>query len=234
MCAEKIPSKEFDALREYILESEGQEVEVIVYGRHGRRLISVWLDGGYGISGLTAIELAGAVKRYFENQSERVKLRTKFFLRAYHDIPGIFLQYRLSDHLLELERATLEVPEQIMRLVQFLEEEEEATVEFRFGHDQTFPFKFSDFALSQRVEMAGCGMVAQCSQKAQPSLDFILGVGGDYLKRIMQDHPPDLYGKAYVVNFVLEEENGVVYFRLYHDGQRFFSVEKDKLRGEKS
>jgi len=50
----------------------------------------------------------------------------------------------------------------------------------------------------------------------------------------MQDHPLALYGSAYVVDFVLEEENGVTYFRMLHKGQRFFSIEKDKLRGEKS
>ena len=234
MCTVKIPSKEFDALREYILESEDQEVEVLVDGRHGGRPISVCLVGEYGISGLIASELASAVKRHFDGQSERVRLRTQFYLQAYHGISNVFLQYRMSDHLLEMERGTYEVPEQIMRLVKFLEEEPEATVEFRFGHDPVFPFKFSDFVLSQRVEMAGCGIISQCSQKANPSIDFILEVGGDYLKHIMQDHPLALYGSAYVVDFVLEEENGVTYFRMLHKGQRFFSIEKDKLRGEKS
>jgi len=107
-------------------------------------------------------------------------------------------------------------------------------VEFRFGHDPVFPFKFADFVLYQLVEMAGCGIVSQCSQTANPSIDFILEVGGKYLKHIMRGHPPDLYGCAYVINFVLEEENGITYFRMYNNDQRFFSVEKDKLRGEKS
>jgi len=181
MSTAKIPSKEFDALREYILESEGQEVEVLVDGRHCGRPISVCLVGERGISGLTASELGRAVNRYFEGQSERVRLRTQFYLRAYHDISGIFLQYRMSDHLLEMARDALEVPE----------------------------------------------------QKARPSLGFILEVGGEYLERILLDHPPAFYGRAYVVEFVLEEENNTVYFRMYNNDQRFFSVEKDKLRGEK-
>ena len=234
MHIEKIPSKEFDSLRKYILESEDQEVEVLVYGRRGDRPISASLNCSHGISGLIASVLAEAVTRHFETQSERGRLRTQFFLRAYHDIPGVFLGHRHSDHLLELERATYEVPEQIMRLVEFLEEEQEASVEFRFGHDPVFPFKFSDFVLSQHIEMAGCGMVSQCSQKAGSSIGFILEVGGKYLKHIMQDHPPTLYGSTYVINFVLEEENGVTYFRMLHEGERFFSIEKDRLRGEKS
>ncbi len=234
MHIEKIPSKEFDSLRKYILESEDQEVEVLVYGRRGERLISACLNCSHVISGLIAEALEGAVKRHFDTQSDHGKLRTEFFLVAYHDTPGIFLGYRHSDHLLEMERATYEVPEQIMRLVQFLEEEQEAGVEFRFGHDPVFPFKFSEFVLSKRVEMAGCGMVSQCSQEAKPSLDFILEVGGEYLKHIMQGHPPNVYGCAYVVEFVLEEENNTVYFSMYNNDKRFFSVEKDKLRGEKS
>jgi len=234
MSKAKIPSKEFDALREYILESEGQEVEVLVDGRHGGRPISVCLVGEHEISGITASELASAVNRHFVNQSERGRLRTQFYLRSYKDIPGIFLQYRMSDHLLEMERATLEVPAQIMRIVRFLEEEEEADVEFRFGHDPDDPFKFAEFVLSKRVEMAGCGMISQCTQKAHPSLGFILEVGGEYLERTLLNHPPALYCCAYVANFVIEEENGIKYFRMYNDDQMFFSIEKDKLRGEKS
>jgi len=234
MCTVKIPSKEFDALREYILESEDQEVEVLVDGRHGGRPISVCLVGEYGISGLIASELASAVKRHFEGQSERVRLRTQFYLQAYHGVSNLFLQYRMSDHLLEMERGTYEVPEQIMRLVHFLEEEPEATVEFRFGHDPDNPFKFVEFVLSKRVEMAGCGMVIQCPQEAATSFDFIWRVVGAYLEHIMQAHPPNFHGSTYVVDFVLEEENGIKYFRMLHDGQRFFSVERNKLRGEKS
>jgi len=234
MCAAKIPSKEFDALREYILESEDQEVEVLVYGRSGGRPISVCLVGEHGISGLTASELASAVKRHFEGQSERVRLRTKFYLRAYRDIPGIFIQYRMSDHLLELERATYEIPEQLMRLVKFLEEEPEATVEFRFGYDSDDPFEFVQFITSKGVDMAGCRTTSQCSQNARPSFDFIWRVVGAYLERIILDSKPIAYGLTYAINFVLEEENGIKYFRMYHEGQRFFSVEKDKLRGEKS
>jgi len=234
MCPAKIPSKEFDVLREHILKQKDKKVEVLVDGRHGERPISVCLASSHGISGLTAAALSEAVKWHFLGRSERVRLRTQFFLLAYHDIPGIFLKYELVDHLLEMERATLEVPQQIMRLVNYLEEEQEADVEFRFGHDPVFPFKFSEFVLSKRVEIAGSGMISQCSQKAQPSLDFILEVGGEYLKRIVQDHPPTGHGCAYVVDFVLEEENGVIYFRMYNNEQRFFSVEKDKLRGEKS
>ena len=234
MRTEKIPSKEFDGLREYILESKNREIEVIVYGRKGGVPISICLDGFYDISAHTYMAIVGAVTRHFENQSERGRLRTHFFLRAHHDIPGIFFGYMYSDHLLEMERATYEVPEQIMRIVQFLEEEQEAGVEFRFGHDPDFPFKSSEFVLSKRVEMAGCGMVSQCSQEAKPSLDFILEVGGGYLKHIMQDHPPNVYGCSYAVEFVLEEENNTVYFSMYNNDQRFFSVKKDKLRGEKS
>jgi len=234
MHIEKIPSKEFDSLRKYILESEDQEVEVLVYGRRGDRPISASLNCSHGISGLIASALAEAVKRHFETQSERGRLRTQFFLRAYHDVPGVFLGYRRSDHLLEMGRATYEVPTQVMRLVRFLEEEPEAAVEFRFGHDPDEPFKFVEFVLYKRVEMANCRMISQCSQKAHPSLGFILEVGGEYLERILLDHPPALYGCAYVANFVLEEENGIKYFRMYNDGQRFFSIEKDKLRGDKS
>jgi len=234
MCTAKILSKEFDALREYILESEDQEVEVLVYGRRDGGPISVCLNCSHGISGLTAKALEGAVNRHFKTQSERGRLRTEFFLVAYHDIPGIFLGYRYSDHLLELERETYEVPEQIMRLVQFLEEEWEAEVEFRFGHDPDDPFKYTEFILSQRVEMAGCGMVTKCSQKASPSFDFIWRVVGAYLEHIVLNNPPIPYGSTYAVNFVLEEEKGVTYFRMYNGDQRFFSIEKDKLRGEKS
>jgi len=234
MCSVKIPSREFDALREYILESKDQEVEVLVYGRHGGFPITACLNCSHELSDLTATALGDAVRRHFETQSERVRLRTQFFLKAYHDISMIYLGYRMSDHILEMERETYEVPEQIMRLVHFLEEEPEATVEFRFGHDPDDPFKFVEFVLSKHVEMAGCGMVSQCQQKATMSFDFIWRVVGAYLEHIMQDHPPNFYGGAYVVNFVLEEENGIKYFRMYHEGQRFFSVEKDKLRGEKS
>jgi len=234
MSKAKIPSKEFDALREYILESEGQEVEVLVDGRHGGRPISVCLVGEHEISGITAGELARAVKRHFKGQSERGRLRTQFFLVSHHDIPGIFLAYRRSDYLLDMERATLEVPEQIMRIARFLEEEHGAAVEFRFGHDPDEPFKLAEFVLSKHVDMAGCGIISQCTQKASPSLGFILEVGGEYLERIMLDHPAAFYGGTYVVKFVLEEENNTVYFRMYNNDQRFFSVEKDKLRGEKS
>jgi len=233
MCTAKIPSKEFDALREHILKQKDKKVEVLVDGRHGERPISVCLAGSHGISGLTAEALSEAVKWHFLGQSERVRLRTQFFLLAYHDIPSIFLKYELVDHLLEMERATLEVPEQIMRLVNFLEEEQEADVEFRFGHDPDDPFKYVEFVLSKLVEMAGCGMVSQCQQKATKSFDFIRRVVGEHLEHIMQNHPPNFYGGAYVVNFVIEEENGIKYFSMYHEGQRFFSVEKDKLRGEK-
>jgi len=229
-----MPSKEFDELRDFILESEGQRIEVIVYGRRGERPIGVDLVGPLGISELTATALAEAVKRHFEGQSERGKLRTQFFLVAYPELPGIFLGYRHSDHLLELERETYEVPEQIMRLVRFLEEEPEAYVEFRFGQDPHKPFKLADFFLSKRVEMAGSVLRTQCTQEAAPSLEFILEVAGPYLKRILNDHPQGLYGRSYVTYFKLEEKNGVTYFRMYRKGQRFYSIEKDKLRGEKN
>ena len=232
MCSVKIPSKEFDALREYILESEEQVVDVLIYGRHGGCPISACLSGSHEISELTAMALADAAKRYFEGKSERVRLRTQFFLVAYSDIPGVFLKYRLVDHLLDLERETYEVPEQIMRIVEFLEEEPEANVEFRFGHFQDDPFEHVEFILSQRVEMAGCGMVSQCSQKATKSFDFIWRVAGEYLEHIILDNDPIMYGETYAVDFVLEEEDGIVYFRMLHEGQRFFSVEKDKLRKE--
>jgi len=234
MHIEKIPSKEFDSLRKYILESEDQEVEVLVDGRHGGRPISACLVGSHGISGLTARALAEAVKRHFEGQSERVRLRTQFYLQGYHGISKIFLQYRMSDHLLELERGTYEVPEQIMRLVKFLEEAPAAEVEFRFGHFTDLPFKHVEFLMFRNVEMAGSNIIAKCSQKAMPSLEFILKEVGSYLEHIIQDRPQAFYGSVYVVNFVLEEEDGIVYFRMYHKGQRFFSVEKDNLRGEKS
>jgi len=234
MCAVKIPSCEFDALREYILESKNRKVEVIVYGRRGECPISICLDGFYEISARVSMAIVDAVTRRLETQSERVRLGTQFYLQAYHGISKIFLQYRMSDHLLELERATYEVPEQIMRLVKFLEEEQEATVKFRFGHYPEDPFEYVEFVLSQHVEMAGCGIVSQCSQKASPSFNFIWRVCGVYLERIILNNPPIPYGSTYAVDFVLEEEDGIVYFRMYHKGQRFFSVEKDKLRGEKS
>jgi len=233
MRAAKIPSRELDALRECILESEGQEVEVLVDGRHGGCPISVRLVGEGGISGLTASELASAVKRHFETQSERGRMRTQFFLVASHAVPDIFLVYRRSDPLLKMERATLEAPEQIMRIVKFLEEEQEADVQFLFGHDPYDPFKSAEFVLSKRVETGGRGMISLCSQKANPSLGFILGVGGEYLERILLDNPPASCGCAYVVEFVLEEENNTVYFRMYNNDQLFFSIKKDKLRGEK-
>jgi len=232
MCVVKIPSTQHDSLRDFILESEGQEVEVIVYGRRGERPICVDLVGSPGISGLTAHALAEAVEKHLAGQSERGKLRTQFYLVAYPELPGIFLGYRHSDHLLELERATYEVPEQIMRLVRFLEEEPEAYVEFRFGQDPYKPFKLADFFLSKRVEMAGSVLRTQCTQEAAPSLEFILEVAGPYLKRILNDHPQGLYGRSYVTYFKLEEENGVTYFRMYRKGQRFYSIEKDKLRSK--
>jgi len=229
----KIPGSQYDSLRDFILETKGQKVEVIVYGRHGERPICVDLVGSPVISGLTADALAEAVKRHFEGQSDRVRLRTQFSLVAYRDIPGIFLEYSMEDHLLELERATLEVPEQIMRLVKFIEEEPEAYVEFRFGQDPDKPFKLADFFLSKRVEMAGSVLRTQCTQEASPSLEFILEVAGPYLKRILNDHPKGLYGRSYVTYFKLEEEDGVTYFRMYRKGQRFYSIEKDKLRSKK-
>ena len=234
MCTVKIPSKEFDALREYILESEGQEVEVLVDGRHGGRLISVCLVGERGISGTIATALAEAVKRHFENQSERVRLRTQFYLRSYHGIPGIFLQYRMSDNLFELERETHEVPRQIIGLVQYLECMEKPKVELHFGHDPDDPWNDVEFVLSQEVDIGGFTIINRGSINARPSFDFIWRVVGAYLEHIILDNPPIPYGSTYSVDFVLEEENGVTYFRMYHEGKRFFSVEKDKLRGEKS
>jgi len=228
----KIPSSQYDSLRAFILETEGQRVEMIVYGRHGERPICVDLVGSPGISGLTAHALAEAVERHFEGQSERVRLRTQFSLVAYPDIAGIFLEYSMEDHLLEFERATLEVPEQIMRLVRFLEEEPESYVEFRFGQDPYKPFKLADFFLSKRVEMAGSVLRTQCTQEAAPSLEFILDVAGPYLKRILNDPNQGLYVRSYVTYFKLEEENGVTYFRMYRKGQRFYSIEKDKLRSK--
>jgi len=234
MSTAKISSKEFDALREYILESKNRKVEVIVYGRHGECPISICLDGFYEISARVSMEIVDAVTRHLETQSERGRLRTYFFLSAYRDIPGIFLKYSLDDHLLEIERETYEVPEQIMRLVKFLEEEPEATVEFRFGYDPDDPFEFVQFITSKDVDMAGCRITSQCSQNARPSFDFIRRVAGEYLESIILHSPPITYGSTYAVNLVLEEEKGVTYFRMYNGDQRFFSVEKDKLRGEKS
>jgi len=229
IAVKKIPSSQYDSLRDFILGTEGKEVEMIVYGRHGERPISVDLVGSPGISGLIADALAEAVKRHFEGQSERVRLRTQFSLVAYRDMAGIFLEYRMEDHLLELERATMEVPRHIMGFVQFLECMEDAEVEFRFGNNRSDPFGSAEFGLSQHVAFAGCGFVNKASLKSKPSLDFVIGVGGEYLKRIVNEEP----SATHVVNLVLEEEEDVVYFRLYHKGQRFFSVERDKLRSKK-
>jgi len=234
MCTVKIPSSQHDHLREFILESEGREVEVVVYGRRGERPICVDLVGSPGISGLTADALAEAVEKHLAGQTERGKLRTQFYLVAYPELPGIFLGYRNSDHLLELERATYEVPAQIMRLVRFLEEEPKATVEFRYGYDLDNPFDTIEFVMTREVDMAGCTIVSFCSQNARPSFDFIRRVGGEYLERIILNNPPIMYGSPYTVNIMLEKENNVVYFRMKYKGQRFYSIEKDKLREEKS
>jgi len=230
----KIPSEEFDALYKYILESKDQEAEVLVDGRHGGRPISACLAGSYELSSLAATALAEAVKRHFEGQSERVRLRTQFFLQAYHDISRIYLGYRMSDHILEMERETYEVPEQIMRLVQFLEEEQGAAVEFRFGYYPDNPFEFVQFITSKDVDMAGCRTTSQCSQNAAPSFDFIRRVAGAFLEYLIRDNKQNMYGSTYAIDFMLESENGITYFRMLHEGQRFFSVEKDKLRGEKT
>jgi len=228
----KIPSREHDRLRDYILDSKGHKVEVIVYGRIDGHNISVCVDG-YEISEITTKAIEEAVKGHFETQSRRGRVRTLFFLCAYHDVPRIFLGYSYSDNLMGLERETYEVPEQIMRVVRFLEEEPEAEVQFRvYPYDEKD--RYVEFRLSRNVEMAGSNIIAQCSQKATQSFDFVWGVGGEYMERVMQREPPVSYGSFYVISFVLEEENGVIYFRMYHKGQRFFSVEKDKLRGEKS
>jgi len=229
----KIPGSQYDSLRDFILGTEGKEVEMIVYGRRGERPICVDLVGSPGISRLTADALAEAVERHFEGQSERVRLRTQFSLVAYPEISGIFLEYRMEDHLLGLERATLEVPDQLMRLVRFLEEEPKATVEFRYGYDSDEPFETIEFVMTREVDMAGCTIVSFCAQNARPSFGFMQRVVGEYLERIVLNSPPIMYGSPYIVTFVLEEENGVVYFRMKHKGQQFYSIEKDKLRSKK-
>jgi len=224
---------EFDALRTAILATDKWELELTIWNRSGDCYVQLrGADGKSLISKTTADAFSAEVRRYFEGQPDSVRLWTSVFLRTCGGTTSLFFAYRTRRDLLEIERGAYEVPEQIMRLVKFLEEEKEAKVEFRFGHDPDEPFKFVEFVLSQRVEMAGCGMVSQCQQKATMSFDFIWRVVGAYLEHIMQDHPPNFYGGAYVVDFVLEEEDGIVYFRMLHEGQRFFSVEKDKLRGE--
>ena len=149
-------------------------------------------------------------------------------LLAYFSRIGLAMIY------LKLERETYEVPEQIMRLVKFLEEEPEATVEFRFGYDPDDPFEFVQFITSKDVDMAGCRTTTQCSQNAGPSLDFIRRVAGAFMEYLIRDNKQNMYGSTYAIDFMLEKENGSTYFRMLHKGQRFFSVEKDKLRGEKS
>jgi len=231
----RIPPTEFDAIRTAILATDKWELELSIWNRSGDCYVQLRsADGKSLISETTADAFSAEVRRYFEKLPDSARLWTRVFLRTCGGTTSLFFTYRTGHDLLEVERGVYEVPEQIMRIVRFLEEEQEADVEFRFGHDPDDPFKFAEFVLSKRVEMAGCGIISQCTQKARPSLGFILEVGGEYLERILLDNPPALYGCAYVANFVLEEENGVIYFRMYNDDQRFFSVEKDKLRGEKS
>jgi len=227
MRTEKIASKHFDSLREDIITLCDGEIEVLVYGRRDGN-ITVDLGSGHSLSGEASKAIADAISRHFDGQSERVRLRTQFSLVAYRDLAGIFLEYKMEDFLLEFERATLEVPRHIMGLVQFLECMEGAEVEFRFGYNRS-----DQFVLSQHVNFAGCELVTQGSLKSKESHDFIIGVGGEYLKRIMNNPTPLANGCLHVVNLVLEEEDGIVYFRLYHKGQRFFSVERDKLRSKK-
>jgi len=231
----RISPTEFDALRTAILATDKWELELSIWNRSGDCYVQIRRpDGKSLISETTADAFSAEVRRYFEGQSDSFRRDTSVFLRLRGGTNSLFFAYRTRRDLLEIERATYEVPEQIMRIVRFLEEEQEAGVEFRFGHDPDEPFKLAEFVLSKHVEMAGCGIISQCTQKARPSLGFILGVGGEYLERILLDNPPASYGCAYVVEFVLEEENNTVYFRMYNNDQRFFSVEKDKLRGEKS
>jgi len=229
----KIPSAEHDRLRSEIL-SEGGKLALFRFDRRDDCAVKLSSNFGELISRMTSELISAAIRRYFIGKNDHERAVTRFYLNAYPDVPGIFLGYQVSDNILGFELETYEVPEQIMRLVKFLEEEKEAKVEFRFGHDPDDPFKFVEFVLSKHVEMAGCGMVSQCQQKATTSFDFIWRVVGAHLEHIMQDHHPNFYCGAYVVDFVLEEEDGIVYFRMHHEGQRFFSVEKDKLRGEKS
>jgi len=231
----RISPSEFEVLRDAILATEKWELELSIWNRSGKCYVQLRSACGKSlISETTADAFSAEVRRYFEGKTDSFRRDTSVFLRLRGGTNSIFFAYRTRRDLLEIERGVYEVPEQIMRIVKFLEEEQEASVELRFGHNPDDPFKYLEFVLSQRVEMAGCGMVSQCSQKASPSFNFIWRVCGTYLERIILNNPPIPYGSTYAVDFVLEEEDGIVYFRMYHKGQRFFSVEKDKLRGEKS
>ena len=226
MCTTKIPRKEFDVLHKYILESKDQEAEVLVDGRHGGRPISVCLAGSCGLSSLAATALAEAVKRHFEGQSERVRLRTQFFLQAYHDIPMIYLGYRMGDHILELERATYEVPEQIMRLIDFLKDG--GRVELRIGHTITDPYYMAQFSLYRTVSLAGKSAPVHATQSAFDCVDFFKRELGDAIARIVKDgvSKPEPY---YTIELKIQDYGGEECLRFYYSDYPIYTLQLNKI-----
>ncbi len=230
-----ISPTEFDTLRTAILATDKWELELTIWNRSGDCYVQLrGADGKSLISKTTADAFSAEVRRYFEGQPDSVRLWTSVFLRTCGGTNSLFFAYRTHRDLLEIERATLEVPRDIIGLVQYLECVENPKVELHFGHDPDDPWNDVEFVLSQEVEIGGITFINSGSISARPSFDFIWRVAGEYLESIILHSPPITYGSTYAVNFVLEEENGVTYFRMYNGDQRFFSVEKDKLRGEKS
>jgi len=226
---------EFDTLRTAILATAKWESELSIWNRSGDCYVQIRRpDGKSLISETTADAFSAEVRRYFEGKSDSFRRDTSVFLRLRGGTNSLFFAYRTRRDLLEIERSTLEVPKQIIGLVQFLECMENPKVEFHFGHDPDAPWNDVEFVLSQEVEIGDITFINSGSISARPSFDFIWRVAGEYLESIILHSPPNTYGSTYAVNFVLEEEKGVTYFRMYNGDQRFFSVEKDKLRGEKS
>jgi len=231
----RIPPTEFDTLRTAILATDKWELELSIWNRSGDCYVQ--LRGPCGkslISETTADAFSAEVRRYFEGKRDSFRRDTSVFLRLRGGTNSLFFAYRTRRDLLEIERSTLEVPRQIIGLVQYLECMEGPKVELHFGHDPDNPWNDVEFVLSQEVEIGDITFINSGSISARPSFDFIWRVAGKYLESIIPHSPPNTYGSTYAVNLVLEEEKGVTYFRMYNNDQRFFSVEKDKLRGEKS
>jgi len=232
MCTLNIPAEDYDSLRSVILEAGGK-LELLVYHRLEGESLTVYLATPNRLPRALVEPLAAAVSRHFDGKVERYRLTTKFSLEALSDVPGIFLAYYAGDYLLTLERGTFEVPFQVLQLVEFLEDAYEARVEFVFGKDPLNLFEGSEFVLHQVADMGGFEINVHGSQDASPSLDFIRGVGGEYLEHLMSRGGfPD--GGLYRVDLKLERDNyGVRHFRMFYKDQRFFSIERDKLVEEK-